>query len=99
MVVSFAFCEDGMVEQGEVKGFELAGADQAYYPASYEIRENEIVLRSQQVPLPKYARYCWSNYQEIGLFGKNGIPVAPFRTSRRDGSKMTGSRNSSDGVM
>ena len=99
MVISLAFCEDGMVEQGEVKGFEIAGADQVYYPASYEIRGNQIVLRSQQVPAPKYARYCWTNYQEIGLFGKNGIPMAPFRTSRRDGSKVTGSRNSGEGVM
>lgn len=99
MVISFAFCEDGMVEQGEVKGLELAGTDRVYYPAEYEIQGKEIVLRSQQVPAPKYARYCWTNYQEIGLFGKNGIPVAPFRTSRKDGSKVTGSRNANDGVM
>lgn len=99
MVISFAHCNEGMIEQGEVKGFELAGADQIYYPAEYEIRGNQIVLRCEQVSSPKYARYCWTNYQEIALYGKNGIPVAPFRTSRLDGSGVTGSRLSNEGVM
>lgn len=99
MVISFACCEDGLEEQGEVTGFELAGADRVYHPAAYTLRGNEVTLRSDKVPVPKYARYCWTNYQEIALFGKNGIPVAPFRTSRHDGSRATGSRNSSEGVM
>ncbi len=99
MVLSFTGSEDGFICKGEVKGFELAGRDKIYHPADYEIRGEQIVLTAKEVPAPVYARYCWTNYQEIALFGANGIPAAPFRTSRNDGSRVVGSRLSNEGVM
>lgn len=99
MVLDFNNCKGGFECKGDVTGFELAGKDREYHPATFEIRGEQIVLCSEDVAKPEYARYCWTNYQEIGLFGKNGIPVAPFRTSRDDGSKVTGSRLSNEGVM
>lgn len=98
MVICFEHCV-GFVCEGEVTGFELAGANKVYYPADFTIEENQIVLSAAEVKTPKYARYCWTNYQKVGLFGKNGLPVAPFRTSYHDGSKVTGSRLSNEGVM
>lgn len=92
MVLRFYHADGGFVSVGAVKGFELAGEDGVYYPAEYEIKGETIVLRSQRVTVPRFARYCWTNYQEITLFGRSGIPVAPFRTSRSDGSVATGSR-------
>lgn len=89
----FDYCSDGFVQNGRVQGFELAGENQKYYPADFVIEGDRIILSSSEVPFPKYAHYCWTNYQEIALFGKNGIPLAPFRTSFDDGSKATGSRN------
>lgn len=99
MVIEFSNCPDGFVCKNDVTGFEVAGSDREYKTASFEIRGNQIVVQSEEVDSPKYARYCWTNYQEIGLFGKNGIPVAPFRTSRQDGSSVTGSRLTNEGVM
>ena len=93
MTLLFAHCSDGFVQSGRVLGFELAGDDKKYYPADFVIEGDRIILSSKEVPFPKYAHYCWTNYQEIALFGKNGIPLAPFRTSFEDGSKATGSRN------
>ncbi|MDO4862544.1 MAG: sialate O-acetylesterase [Ruminococcus sp.] len=62
-------------------GFELAGADGVYSPAdSVEIFGNQIHIRCAQVKRPHYVRFKWTNYAEVGLFGSNGIPVAPFRT-------------------
>lgn len=52
-----------------------------------------LALSSPEVPQPAYARYLWTNYHEVLLYGRNGIPVNPFRTSRDDGAKATGSRN------
>lgn len=92
-----------------IENFEIAGEDKKYYPAKArlvssayvsgeayddddEVR-NVIELSAADVQTPKYARYCWANYCEVTLFGKNGLPVAPFRTSREDGSSFTGSRN------
>lgn len=95
----FRYAKGGFVEKGEVKGFEVAGEDCVYYPADYSLAQEEIILSSSEVTSPVYGRYCWTNYQEIALFGANGMPVAPFRTSRRDGSVVTGSRLSNEGVM
>lgn len=92
MVIRFYHAEGGFVSIGAVKGFEMAGEDGVYYPAVCEIQGETMIIRSQRVPVPKYARYCWTDHQEITLFGRSGIPVAPFRTSRLDGSAATGSR-------
>ena len=87
MTLLFDHCDGGFVQDGKVQGFELAGSDKKYYPADFTIEGERIILSSDEVDLPKYARYCWTNYQEIALFGKNGIPLAPFRTSYGDGSR------------
>ena len=62
-------------------GFELAGADGVYYSAdSVEIFGNQIHIRCEKVKSPVNVRFKWTNYAEVGLFGSNGIPLAPFRT-------------------
>ena len=33
-----------------------------------------------EIEEPVMARYLWTNYGEVTLFGANGLPVAPFRT-------------------
>ncbi|MGN0140698.1 MAG: sialate O-acetylesterase [Roseburia sp.] len=72
-------------------GFEIAGEDGSYMPASAVAEQNAgtgewtLLLDSDTVDTPVFARYQWTNYGEVLLFGQNGIPLAPFRTSRRDG--------------
>lgn len=76
---------DGLeLRGGKAAGFELAGADKKFCPAEAEITADRIILRSAEVPEPVYARYAWGNYPEYSVFGKNGIPLAPFRTSMDD---------------
>ncbi len=99
IVLRFDHVGNGFVEGKDVTGFEVAGVDQKYYPAKYKIEKKQIRLSADEVERPCYARYCWTNYQKIGIFGGSGIPLAPFRTSREDSSRATGSRNSSQGVM
>ena len=70
--------------------FEIAGADKKYFPAEAAIKGDSVILWSASVKKPMYARYFWTNYNKVTLFGENGIPVAPFRTSYEDGSKVLG---------
>ena len=75
-------------------GFEIAGADGVYYPAKFAFGGtdgllNTIILCSPKVPAPKYARYCWYNYGPATIYGKNGLPLAPFRTSPEDSQAAT----------
>ena len=75
-------------------GFEIAGADGVYYPAvcsfgTEKTKLNTIILSSSKVPEPVFARYAWYNYGPAVLFGKNGLPVAPFRTDTGDSQAAT----------
>lgn len=77
------YCEHNALSGNDdiKEGFELAGDDGMYYPAeSVDIQGGQIVLKSSHVERPLNVRFKWTNYASVGLFGANGIPVAPFRT-------------------
>ena len=64
-------------------GFEIAGSDGIFYPAAYKLGQSEkdfntITLSSPLVKNPVSARYAWYNYGPVNIFGKNGLPLAPF---------------------
>lgn len=61
-------------------GFELAGADRFFYPATARIDNNTIIVSSQQVPTPVAVRYAWRNSPEAGLFNTEGLPACPLRS-------------------
>lgn len=74
-------------------GFEIAGEDGIYYPAQFAFggtdgKLNTITLISKKVPEPIFARYAWYNYVPVTIFGKNGIPLSPFRTSAEDSNAV-----------
>ena len=48
------------------------------------INGDRIIVSSKEIAEPKYVRYLWTNYGDVTLYGKNGIPLAPFRTSEND---------------
>ena len=81
MELYFDCAEDGLKVNGKLSGFELAGEDEVYYPATAELKGNVIVISSAKVATPVNARYLWTNYGDVTLFGKNGIPVPSFRTT------------------
>ncbi len=84
MELFFRHADGGIVIKDRVLGFEIAGEDRQYYPADAQVRGNSIFVKSDAVPEPVYARYLWTNYGDVDLFGTNGIPVEPFRTDRND---------------
>ncbi|MGL2993353.1 sialate O-acetylesterase [Flavobacterium sp. TSSA_36] len=66
----------------QLKGFEIAGEDQIFYPANatIETQSTRLAVWSEAVTEPKAVRYAYKNYEEASIFGLSGIPVAPFRT-------------------
>lgn len=79
--LSFAYAEEGFKIKGKAEGFEIAGEDKNYVNADIQIDGSKIILSASEISKPMYARYCWTNYGEVTIFGQNGIPLAPFRTS------------------
>lgn len=66
----------------DLQGFEIAGADKVFYPASatIETKTTRLAVWSDKVPEPVAVRYGFKNYAEASIFSISGIPVAPFRT-------------------
>lgn len=76
---------DNAAPPAESLGFEVAGEDGNYIPAAVEIRDDTIHVSVPGIASPVYARYLWTNYGDVSVYGANGLPLAPFRTDRRDG--------------
>lgn len=83
----FDYAQDGFAAKGEISGFEIAGEDKQFVPAKAELSGSRIIVSAEAVAAPVYVRYLWTNYGEVTLYGANGIPVAPFRTSRLDNAE------------
>lgn len=71
-----------MAKGGEVTGFEVAGADGKFSPASAKVDGETVVASSPDVPNPVYVRYGWANSPQCNLFNGEGLPASPFTSFR-----------------
>lgn len=66
---------------GELKHFQIAGADQKWVWAKAKIEGNEVVAWSESVPKPIGVRYAWASWPEgANLMNAEGLPASCFRT-------------------
>ena len=71
----------GVASGDRVAGFAIAGADGRFVWADARIEGDRVVVWSDQVPRPVAVRYAWGNSPPAaGLYGRTGLPAAPFRT-------------------
>lgn len=81
MELEFEHAAEGIVYTGEKpEGFELAGNDGVFEEAEAVFVGNKVFLKAENIKEPVMARYLWTNYSKVNVFGKNGLPMAPFRT-------------------
>jgi sialate O-acetylesterase len=65
----------------EIKGFEIAGADKVFHSAKAIIKDNKVIVSSDQVQNPVAVHYGWADDDTaINLFNKEKFPASPFRT-------------------
>lgn len=68
-------------KNGILKGFEIAGTDKVFHSAKAVIKNDKVILSSDNVPNPVAVRYGWADDDtEINLFNKEKFPASPFRT-------------------
>jgi sialate O-acetylesterase len=67
---------------GAVTGFEVAGKDGKFAPATASIDGETIVASSPDVPVPVYVRYGWANSPQCNLFNSEGLPASPFTSGK-----------------
>lgn len=62
-------------------GFELAGADRRFHPATAAIQGGAVVVTSDAVAQPQAVRYGWhDNPEQADLINSDGLPASPFRS-------------------
>lgn len=89
ILLKFENAKEGFeVRDERIEGFSIAGEDKEFVVAKALVRGNQIYVSSPDVLNPKYVRYLWTNYSDVSIFGKNGLPLAPFRTSMKTDMKV-----------
>jgi sialate O-acetylesterase len=77
-------CQKGIkVRQSDsIKGFEIAGEDQLFYPAEAIIQaeKQSILVSSGNVAKPIAVRYCFKNESIGNIVNDCELPLFPFRT-------------------
>lgn len=67
--------------RGAPEGFEVAGDDQRFQPATARIEGDRIVVSSAAIAHPVFVRYAWSdNPEQANVTNDQGLPASPFRT-------------------
>ncbi len=61
-------------------GFEIAGADGQFVPATAAIDGETVVVQAPGVTAPVKARYGWNNTPQVTLFNGAGLPMPSFHT-------------------
>jgi sialate O-acetylesterase len=79
LVLYFDHAEGMKAGDGDLRGFEVAGADGRYSYAQAEIDGSCIRLHSAEAQAPMKARYAWSHVPDANLINSAGLPAAPFR--------------------
>ena len=59
---------------------EIAGEDRKFVPAKAEVRNDRLLLTTEGISRPVYARYAWVDWSDqVNLVGAvNGLPLEPF---------------------
>ena len=81
MRVYFDHAADGLhAKGGALAGFELAGKDKIFYPATATVDDGKqaVVVTSAQVTDPMYVRYAWQNVSTGNLYNAADLPASTF---------------------
>lgn len=81
IIVSFTHTDGGLVaKDGELRGFEIAGQDQKWAPATAQIQGDLVIVSRSEIASPVAVRYAWSDNPSCNLYNGAGLPASPFRT-------------------
>ena len=86
IIISFYHMDN---EKLQVKGDQIdelyiAGDDQKFLPAQYEIKGNQLIVFNPAIKNPVSVRYAFSDTTMTNLYSTNGLPVSLFRTDKWD---------------
>ena len=82
--------ENGLYAFDKLNGFEIAGADRIFYPATATIyNRNQVLVKSDKVISPVAIRYGWRSWTVGTLYDNFLLPASSFRTDNWDDAKQS----------
>jgi len=82
ILVNFDFVGSGLIiRQNQKSEFEIAGADEQFFPAQASILNNRVEVFSMKVTQPRHVRYGWSDTTSATLFNIEGLPASSFSSN------------------
>ena len=83
IVLKFKYAETGLFAFDGLEGFEIAGDDKVFHPATAKIvKKKDVFVISKKVPNPVAVRYAWRNWTVGTLYDINLLPASSFRTDK-----------------
>jgi sialate O-acetylesterase len=79
-ICTFEHAEGLKARAGQIEGFELAGADKTFHPATAKIDGEKVIVTSPEVKTPVAVRYAWKDDPKANLVNSAGLPASPFRS-------------------
>ncbi|MHB1936687.1 MAG: sialate O-acetylesterase [Acidobacteriaceae bacterium] len=84
--VWFSHTGSGLISKnGTLRGFEVAGADQKYFPAQAAIDGETVLVSSASVAVPVTVRYGWAANPDCNLYNGANLPASPFQATAFNG--------------
>lgn len=83
VTVSFNQVPLGLTTHGKpLTQFEVAAADQVFYPATAVVHNDVVRVYSDKVKQPVAVRYAFTDWCVGELYSVEGLPVSSFRTDQ-----------------
>ncbi|MFO0943940.1 MAG: sialate O-acetylesterase [Pirellulales bacterium] len=81
IAIDWKYTDGGLVaKDGELRGFEIAGDDHQWHPATAKIEGVRVLVSSSMVTKPVAVRYAWASNPDVNLYNVKNLPASPFRT-------------------
>src|SRR5208283_4557514 len=81
--VAFTHGAGLVAKGGELRGFDVAGADHKFVSAKATIDHDSVVVTNPAVVSPVYVRYGWDSNPDCNLYNAAGLPASPFTSEPR----------------
>jgi sialate O-acetylesterase len=78
MHVWFDYAKGLNAKGGALSGFEIAGSDGEFVPATGKVEGDTVIVSSPQVAQPRFVRYAWANFPTANLYNGAGLPASTF---------------------
>lgn len=76
--VYFDYADGLYFKNSKSNQFEVAGADNIFFPAVATIKKNTVILSCKNVRKPSRVRFAWKNESQSQLFNNANLPASSF---------------------